>query len=49
MNNKASLHIYTDVNGEWVNNIDPENMIEIRRLLKLNINMNIPQKMFKIV
>ena len=41
MNNKASLHIYTDVNGEWVNNIDPENMIEIRRLLKLNINMNI--------
>ena len=41
MNNKASLHIYTDVNGEWVNNVDPENMIEIRRLLKLNINMNI--------
>jgi hypothetical protein len=41
MNNKASLHIFSDVNGTWVNNIDPEHMKEIRRLLQQYMNMNI--------
>ena len=41
MNNKASLHIFSDVNGEWVNSIDPKQMTEIKRLLNLYIKMNI--------
>jgi len=41
MNNKASLHIFSDVNGSWVNNVDPEQMKEVRKLLNEYINMNI--------
>lgn len=41
----ASLHIYSDVDGKWVNQVAPEHMNEIRRLLeeykKESKNMNI--------
>lgn len=41
----ASLHIYSDVDGKWVNQVAPDHMNEIRRLLmeykKENNNMNI--------
>ncbi len=30
----ASLHIYSDVNGEWVNSVEKEMMEEIRNLMK---------------
>jgi tetratricopeptide (TPR) repeat protein len=40
---EASLHIYSDVNGKWVNSVEPDMMIQIRQLLrsyegKFNIN-----------
>jgi predicted O-methyltransferase YrrM len=41
MNNKASLYIFSDVNGTWVNNVDPDHMREVRRLLQQYIHMNI--------
>jgi len=41
MNNQASLHIYSDVNGKWVNNVDPQHMKEVKRLLQQNISLNI--------
>ena len=37
----ASLHIYSDVNGTWVNQVAPDQMIEIRRLLSEQTHMNI--------
>jgi len=43
--NNASLHIYSDIDGEWVNNTEPQMMKEIRELLsylnKENSNYNI--------
>lgn len=30
---QATLHIYTDINGTWVNNVATEQMKEVRRLL----------------
>jgi predicted O-methyltransferase YrrM len=41
MNSQASLHIYTDVNGKWVNNVAPEHMKEVRHFLNLYSNLNI--------
>jgi hypothetical protein len=41
MNSHASLHIYSDVDGKWVNEFYKEQMIEIRRLLEINKNLNI--------
>jgi len=42
---RSSLHIYADVNGKWVNEVVPEQMKEVRRLLEeykhKNMNMNI--------
>jgi len=32
---RASLHIYSDVNGKWVNSVAGEEMAEIRKLLKM--------------
>jgi hypothetical protein len=39
----ASLHIYSDVDGEWVNKVEPDNMKQIKALLEVhrNNNMNI--------
>lgn len=37
----ASLHIYADVNGKWVNDVVPEQMKEVRRLLSEYNHMNI--------
>lgn len=37
----SSLHIYSDVNGKWVNEVAPDQMSEIRRLLEFYKNMNI--------
>lgn len=41
----ASLHIYSDINGQWVNSVEPEMMQQIRELLsslnKENPNYNI--------
>jgi glycosyltransferase involved in cell wall biosynthesis len=41
MNPEASLHIYSDVHGKWVNDVAPDHMMEIRRLLEINKEMNI--------
>ena len=41
MNPEASLHIYSDVHGKWVNEVAPDHMVEIRRLLDINKEMNI--------
>ena len=41
MNPEASLHIYSDVHGKWVNEVAPDHMVEIRRLLEINKEMNI--------
>ena len=41
MNPEASLHIYSDVHGKWVNDVAPDHMVEIRRLLEMNKEMNI--------
>ena len=41
MNPEASLHIYSDVHGKWVNEVAPAHMIEIHRLLEINKEMNI--------
>jgi predicted O-methyltransferase YrrM len=41
INTNATLHIYSDVNGTWVNQVDPLHMIEIRRLLDLYKHMNL--------
>jgi len=41
MNPQASLHIYSDVHGKWVNEVAPDHMVEIRRLLEINKEMNI--------
>jgi tetratricopeptide (TPR) repeat protein len=41
MNPEASLHIYSDVDGKWVNEVAPDHMVEIRRLLEINKEMNI--------
>ena len=41
MNPQATLHIYSDVNGKWVNQVEPQHMTEIRRLLYLYQPMNI--------
>jgi len=41
MNPEASLHIYSDVHGKWVNQVAPDHMVEIRRLLEINKDMNI--------
>lgn len=41
MNPEASLHIYSDVHGKWVNDVAPDHMVEIRRLLEINKEMNI--------
>jgi 16S rRNA G966 N2-methylase RsmD len=30
----ATLHIYSDINGKWVNEVEPEKMILIKQLLK---------------
>ena len=32
---RASLHIYSDVNGNWANNVAKEEMAEIRKLLEM--------------
>jgi hypothetical protein len=37
----ASLHIYSDVNGHWVNNVEGEMMTQIRDLMSEYNNMNI--------
>jgi tetratricopeptide (TPR) repeat protein len=37
----ASLHIFSDVNGKWVNDVAPDHMIEVRRLLDQYKHMNI--------
>jgi predicted O-methyltransferase YrrM len=37
----ASLHIYADVDGTWVNNTVPEHMKEVRKLLAEYKHMNI--------
>jgi len=31
--NDSSLHIYSDINGEWVNSFEPEKMLKIKNLL----------------
>jgi predicted O-methyltransferase YrrM len=41
MNPEVSLHIYSDVHGKWVNDVAPDHMVEIRRLLEMNKEMNI--------
>lgn len=41
MNNQVSLHIFCDVNGSWVNEVDSEHMKEVKRLLVEYTNMNI--------
>lgn len=41
MNPEASLHIYSDVHGKWVNEVAPAHMAEIRILLEINKEMNI--------
>jgi predicted O-methyltransferase YrrM len=41
LNNQTSLHIYSDVNGKWVNETSPEQMKEIKHLLKEYTNLNI--------
>ena len=38
---QATLHIYADVNGTWVNNVAPEQMREVRHLLLQQKYMNI--------
>ena len=38
---RASLHIYSDVNGKWVNDVAAEQMIEVRKLLEMHKDMNI--------
>jgi tetratricopeptide (TPR) repeat protein len=38
---QASLHIYSDVNGKWVNEVAPDHMREIRNLLVKYQNKNI--------
>jgi len=38
---RASLHIYSDVNGEWVNNVAGEQMVQIKQLLLDFKGMNI--------
>ena len=38
---RASLHIYSDINGKWVNSVAQEEMNQIRILLESNKNMNI--------
>lgn len=40
---QASLHIYSDINGQWVNNVAPEQMKEIKKLLQVYYNH--PNKM----
>lgn len=37
----ANLHIYSDVNGKWVNDVAPEQMKEVRTLLEKYNYMNI--------
>lgn len=37
----ASLHIYADVNGKWVNSVEGHLMVKIRELLSLLTNHNI--------
>jgi hypothetical protein len=37
----ASLHIYADVNGKWVNSVESELMVKIRSLLSTLVNHNI--------
>jgi hypothetical protein len=37
----ASLHIYADVNGKWVNSVEGELMVKIRSLLSTLVNHNI--------
>jgi glycosyltransferase involved in cell wall biosynthesis len=37
----ASLHIYADVNGKWVNSVEGDLMVKIRELLSLLTNHNI--------
>jgi hypothetical protein len=37
----ASLHIYSDINGTWVNNVEPEKMNKIRKLMNdYNVDNN---------
>ena len=39
---RATLHIYSDVNGKWVNSVAGEDMAKIRKLLDLYVNkMNV--------
>ena len=38
---RASLHIYSDVNGKWVNSVAKEQMDEIRQLMSSLTGMNI--------
>ena len=38
----ASLHIYSDINGKWVNGVAGEQMQKIRELLSKYKNMNMP-------
>jgi tetratricopeptide (TPR) repeat protein len=37
----ASLHIYSDVDGKWVNDVAREQMDKIRKLLRESTNLNI--------
>lgn len=41
MNKKASLHIYSDINGKWVNTVEPIQMSEIKKLLSEYTDLNI--------
>lgn len=43
---EASLHIYSDVNGKWVNSVEPAMMQQIRDILSLLL---IPEKKMNII
>jgi tetratricopeptide (TPR) repeat protein len=43
---QASLWIYCDIDGKWVNEVAPEQMAEIRRLLECYQGGNIPMNIF---
>jgi tetratricopeptide (TPR) repeat protein len=43
---RASLHIYCDVDGKWVNSVVPEEMEKIRRLLSEYGSSDVPMNIF---
>jgi hypothetical protein len=41
MNNHSSIHIFSDINGTWINEVETEHIKEIKRLLSEYENNNI--------